>query len=287
MFYLVLSILSFVAFIVLLWRYKKTQIVDVVETELLGNKNVVMLDDDDLIVEEEEVGDGRLQKASIGCLLLGVLCFTLFVVTRTPEKAHNVQLSYEGFALYQLGNALTKYFSDSTATSAIDTLVIAPDPESAYISELIKQVKRGLNAEKFNVLGVYPVVTPPGTKTDAVVTSNDLAVLLDDYPEIGLVVLLVEFRPDDEISWQTVKRPYIAIFSAQAEFNRNVALLNQGIIDMALVSKGKYIDHSIIPPEIPLETIFKDNFLLINPVNLREIVREHKQTVSANPKARK
>ena len=214
-------------------------------------------------------------------LSLSLIFFILYIrLGHSSKNIHSMHVSYEGFGVFTLGKTLTTHFSNSSPEMIIETMVITPNSENPYISGIIAELYKGLDPDLFKIISEYSIDAQEFRLSNYELVSSHLQELLFDNPETELVISLAGFLQDDGYEWAKNDRPYIAVFSEKAELNGYVNSINQGVVDIALISKGSYESHTLIPRDTKLETIFENNYLLVNSTNIPQIVKNYKQIIS-------
>ena len=214
-------------------------------------------------------------------ITLSISFLILYIkLSQSSKNVHSMQISYEGFGVFMLGKELTTYFSNSSSGTMIDTMVITPNSENPYITEITAELYNGLDPNLFNIIAEYFIDAPEVRLSNYELTSSHLHELLLDNPETELVVSLTGFLLDDGYEWEKDERPYFAVFSEKAEFNDYVTSINRDVVDLALISKGTFKSHTLIPQDTSLEKIFETNYLLVNATNISQIVKDYKQIIS-------
>ena len=231
----------------------------------------------------ERLSSHRKKQAVILLVYMSLSLTFLILYIKLSDSAknrHSLQLSYEGFGVYSLGKNLTMHFSNSSSEAKVDTMVITPNSDNPYVSEITEELYKGLDPNRFNIIAEYFINAPEVRSSNYELTSSHLQELLFDNPETKLVISLAGFLLVDGHEWEKNERPYIAVFSEKAELNDYITSINRGGVDLALISKGCYPSHTLIPHDSPLETIFENNFLLVNFANISQVVKDYKQTIS-------
>lgn len=226
---------------------------------------------------------------SMGCICVALLFGILTIITtKSTKSVHSLQLSYEGLGVYRLGQELRLHFSDDSSKGIVDTIVVTPNSDNIYIKELVTQLYNGLGTKKFNIVQEYSVKLPDVKGSNYELLGSHLEEILLEQPDTKLVISLAGFNLDKKVELdKDSPRPYLVVFSEKAELNDYVWLINQGMVDLALLSKATYSSHSIIPNTRTVEEIFSDHYLLINATNIGQIVKEFKQTISHRVKTNK
>ena len=289
MIFLILSIF-FLALTFFLYSFFKKKVAANFETSSLSGKSEVIDIASTKTKEDNAKTDSSLNINQILILLIqvavGLFFLVLYVAGRSTEKTqHTMAVSYEGFGVYSLGKNISAQFATEPNTGLpIETIIITPNANSVYITDLISQLHESLDPNLFKIVNQYSVTLPDALVPDYELSSSHLQDLLEENPDTKLVISLAGFTAESGYKPESEGRPYIAAFSEKAEMNDYVYLINEGMVDLVVLSKGMYANHSIIPDTLSLEEIFNNHFLIMNFTNASQIVKDFRQTVSDIPK---
>ncbi len=276
--YLILAIASLIASLAFYWRGEHSRKIAPSKASF-NEDDAISLDEDDIRTEEASALGINYLVAWLVSMAAAVGFFAAYFNTGGLVKAHRLKITYEEFSAYMLGNRLAEHFDDSTASSPVRTVIVVSDPENPYVISLVTQLQKGLGAGRFHVL--ESVSLGEGSATNPIMTSADLHRVIDAHKRVELVISLVGFVPVEGTPWQQGRRPYIAVYSDTAAFNDNITLINHGLVDLAMISMGRFEAHSLIPQKIPLQTTLEDNFIMVHTANVYQVVQDYKQTVTA------
>ena len=213
-----------------------------------------------------------------------IFLIIFLIVWQASKSVHSMRISYESLGVYRLGKNLTTHFSNLSVKTPIATMLITPNSENIYVTELITQLYEALDSDLFEISVEYSVDAPEVRLMNYELSSSHLEELLSENVEVQLVITLAGFVLDSCSELQEDGGPFIAVFSEKAELNDYLTLINRGMIDLAIVSKATFDSHNIIPAHEDLNSIFNENYLIINTTNVAQIIKDYKQTISKNTK---
>ncbi len=253
--------------------------------QAVGRKKILMLDAED--DEEIIITPGRKTRppvAAIVCLVAGSLCLVLFWIFRPAKQLHTMTISHEQLAVKRLTAHLDHYFRGSGKTYPVKAAVVVHDAQTYYKSRLIGRIRDQLSTDLFALQVISATDNPQFFGTDVEsLTLAQFTAIVKAFPDLDLVILLVNLDNIYGDPWRAGRRPYTAVFFDEARFNDSVYLLNNGYIDLAAVSKGTYQNHALIPlSELP-DVLFDRHFLLINAGNAATIVETYRQGIVPAP----
>lgn len=276
MIYLLLTAACLVVAIGLTIRNRKLQSRSNDKTTV-GQKRIVLLDDDDPHGNTSSADPEPMPVTP--AIVLAIVFAALFIIQRPAKAVHTVAISHEDLGAKYLGLHLAAYYQDSTDESAVRAVIVAPAESIPYTAGLVRQVSTSLQHGRFTIVKTVYITDPSLRPWNDRATHATVSEILASVPRVDLIVFLTGYSPIGEARWPGGKRPFIAVLDLNSEYNNLVYAINSGLVDMAVVSRGQFHEHTLVPRNKQLNDTFNDTFVIVTAGTIQRVIGANKQVV--------
>lgn len=253
-------------------------------------------DYDEVVSLDEDTPKNRRAESRAGSPLAFIFFLVLtnglilaYIVFGGRRAVHDEEITYEELAVRRMGELMVPLLQKDTVKAV---LIVPSDGQRAQLyNSMVKSLKKGhgyhieIVAEEAPRSGLgKSKVSIPGYSNEYV-SARDVNAIVADHPEAEVVILFVPLMGSAMELAQSAfpTRLFVAVFVEQGRLYDYLELVNAGIVNMAVISRGIYETSSLIPNYMSLDDIMNQHFIVITPQSVQKVASEYRQYIGLFP----